>query len=149
MLALLLMRRNRLACIVNPTVKNTVSFAGTVLSYTIHSEAVGVPADALTPTRYVTAVDAVLQIPIVEMMALSEAPVEYSVAYVPTAAVPCTWARAYEIGMGHAPIRNKAFTIWVEAFDAVVPMESTRFANAKLVVGYEVMLSVPVTYGVP
>lgn len=149
MLALLLIRRNLLACIVNPTVKNTVSFAGTVLSYTIHSEAVGVPAEALTPTRYVTAVDAVLHIPIVEMIALSDAPVEYKVAYVPTDAVPCTCANAYEIAIAHAPIRNKAFTICDEAFDAVVPTASTRFANAKLVVGYEVMLSDPVTYGVP
>jgi len=75
---------------VNPIVRNTVSFPGTVLSYTSHSFALGVPAEPITPIRYVTVADAVLQIAILDTTAVSAAPVENNVVYVLVPAVPCT-----------------------------------------------------------
>jgi hypothetical protein len=58
-----------------PTVKNIVSFPATAALKTIQFSAAGVPAEPIIPIRYVAETDAVLQIAIVEITAVVEAPV--------------------------------------------------------------------------
>jgi hypothetical protein len=71
-----------------PTVRNTVSFPITVLSYTSQSAAAGVPAELANPILYVNDADAVLQMAIVERTAVVPAGASYKVAYVPVDDVP-------------------------------------------------------------